>query len=301
MTSQVDSLRRFVAARGPGAAVAPRAGVAPVVVVGSGKGGSGTSVVATMLALAAASMGERVLLVDGDEFVGPLRYLLGVSPACALADLRDGAAASSVVAPVSETLDLVPGGPGSGGDRPVLGGTERRALFRRLSTLYAGYGMIVVDGGSRLDTVAAACDAGVTALVAVALTDGISLAAAYALVKSTATRIPALRAELLVNRHDGEQAARAFAQVDGATRLFLERPVRFAGAVPEDACLAAGLRAGMTLPDAVGGSPAASAVHDLAAHLVAQLHDPKHDPKHDPTRSGSRAGATTPLGAGARW
>jgi hypothetical protein len=153
--------------------------------------------------------------------------------------------------------------------------------------------MIVVDGGSRLDTVAAALDAGAACLVAVALTDGISLAAAYALVKAAAARTPTLRTELLVNRHDGDQAARAFAQVDGATRLFLERPVRYAGAVPEVACLAAGLRAGMTLQDAVGGSPAATAVHDLAAHLVSQA--------QDPTRSGSRAGAGTTQGAGARW
>jgi flagellar biosynthesis protein FlhG len=297
MTSQVDTLRRFVAGRGamtPDAA-GPRAGVAPVVVVGSGKGGSGTSVVATMLALSAASMGQRVLLVDGDEFVGPLRYLLGVAPACALADLRDGAPAASAVAPVSATLDLVPGGPGAAGaagDRPALGSAERRALFKRLSALYAGYGMIVVDGGSRLDTVAAACDAGAASLVAVALTDGISLASAYALVKAVATRAPTVAAELLVNRHDADAAAGAFAQVDAATRLFLERPLRFAGAVPEDSCLAAGLRAGMTLQDAVGGSPAATAVHELAAHLVARL--------HGPTSGGPRTGATALSGAGLR-
>jgi flagellar biosynthesis protein FlhG len=261
--------------------------------VGSGKGGSGTSVVATMLALSAASLGARVLLVDGDEFVGPLRYLLGVSPACALADLRDGAPAASVVAAVSETLDLVPGGPGAGGDRATLGAAERRALFKRLSTLYPGYGMIVVDGGSRLDTVAAACDAGAASLVAVALTDGISLAAAYALVKAVSTRTPALGAELLVNRHDGDVASAAFAHVDAATRHFLDRPMRFAGAVPEDSCLAAGLAAGMTLQDAVGGSPAATAVHDLAAQLVARL--------QDPTQSGTRAGASALQGAGPRW
>jgi MinD-like ATPase involved in chromosome partitioning or flagellar assembly len=247
-------------------------GGAPVVVVGSGKGGSGTSVVATMLALSAAGDGHRVLLVDGDEFVGPLRYLLGVSPVRALADLRDGAGAAGVVTPVSATLDLVAGGPGAAADRPATGSAERRALFKRLAALYAGYALIVVDGGSRLDTVTAACEAGAARLVAVTGTDGISLAAAYALVKAVATRSPTLAAEVLVSRQHGEAAARAFEHVDAATRHFLERPVRFAGSVPEDSCLAGALAAGMTLQDAVSGSPAAEAAHALVARLVADLH-----------------------------
>jgi len=51
------------------------------VLVASGKGGVGTSVVATLLALTAAGGDERVLLVDATESGGTLHHLFGARPA----------------------------------------------------------------------------------------------------------------------------------------------------------------------------------------------------------------------------
>ena len=65
------------------AAVRHRAGSSagvPTLLCASGRGGSGTSMVAALIAVAAAGSGTRVLLVDADDLVGPQQMLLGVTP-----------------------------------------------------------------------------------------------------------------------------------------------------------------------------------------------------------------------------
>ena len=231
MSAQLASLRQFVAGR----AGAPDAD-ARAVIVASGRGGVGTSVCATLLALTAAAQGVRTLLVDGDEHVGPLRYLLGVTPERHLADLRVGADPASLVMPLGDTLGFVPGG---AADASVsLPPAERRALLRRVATLFPAWDLVLVDAGSRLDGVTGWCsDPHAARLVAVMGVDAVSLAATYALVKAVRQRTPALPAEVLVSRHDDAAAARAFAHVEGAARQFALGDVAYAGALPDDCLL----------------------------------------------------------------
>ncbi|MBV9881219.1 MAG: hypothetical protein JO180_12020 [Gemmatirosa sp.] len=282
MSAQLDAMRSFMLTRsavGTAAAPAPRAEAGPqVVVVGSGKGGAGTSVVAALVALAAASTGRRVLLVDADEHVGPQRYLLGVAPAPAIADLRGGVDVGALPVAVSATLSLVSGGPGVTG-AAAAEPAERRALLRRVTALYPGHDLVVVDGGSRLDTVCACCDAlggSATRLLVVAGTDPVSLAAAYALMKAARggsdaapARSPAT--DVVVNRHDETAARHGFAQIEQACLEFLGAAVRLAGILPDDTCLEAALRAGMPLQDAAAGSPAAVAAQALVDGLLDDL------------------------------
>lgn len=105
--TQADALGgrpRPVAGRGPRGT--------PTLLCASGRGGSGTSLVSALLAVAAAGEGHRVVLVDADDFVGPLALLLGVSPKATWLDLRGGRlTAADVATPVSTTLTLVAGGP----------------------------------------------------------------------------------------------------------------------------------------------------------------------------------------------
>ena len=68
MNRSTDSLKEFIASSGSEDRFRPRPGV---IVVGSGKGGVGTSVIVALLGLQAMRQGEHVLLVDADEAVGP--------------------------------------------------------------------------------------------------------------------------------------------------------------------------------------------------------------------------------------
>lgn len=285
LPAQLDSLRAYVASH-PAPRDGARADAATtVVVVGSGKGGAGTSVVAALLALSVAAMGRRVLLADLDEHVGPQRWLLGATPAHGLGALRRGVAPEALLVPVSATLSLLPGGPADGADAAdaPLAPAERRALLRRAASSFAAHELVVVDAGSRLDTVRAGLETAQAAaqaadgnlavrLLVVTGSDPIALAASYALVKSVAAAdapdLPSLPVDVLASRLDDDDARRAFEHLDAAARQFLQQPLRFAGSVPDDASLAVALRAGMPLQDAAAGSPAAIAMQSVATRLA---------------------------------
>lgn len=257
LLSQADAVR----------AGASRAGHASrgvlTLLVASGRGGSGTSLVSTLMAVAAAGEGQRVLLIDGDDLVGPLAMTLGVQATASWRDLHGGRfTPADVTTPVSATLTLVAGGaPRRGGDTAPLTAAERRACLRRVSVLADGHDLVVIDCGARLDAVLAAVTphADERLLAIAAGSDPIGLAATYALCKAVHARHGALPVDVLVNRHEGSEAARCHEAIDAGARQFLGCSLRFAGAVPTDPTLDAALRAGMPFPDAAAGSPAAVA------------------------------------------
>jgi hypothetical protein len=189
---------------------------------------------------------------------------------------------------------------------------ERRALLRRVASLHAGHDLVIVDGGSRLDTVSACLEAAAPAgdagsaggadngrnarvrLLVVTGADPIGLAASYALVKAAGQRAPLVETLVLANRLDEEAAAHAFAQLDAGARHFLERPLALAGAVPDDSCLDVALRAGMLLHDAAAGSPAAVAIQPIAERLFDPHRSPR--PALSPSRDRADARDLRPVG-----
>lgn len=290
-STQLDSLRRAIgnastanppaAGRGWGMqrAAEQTPGSGPTVLVcASGRGGSGTSLVSVALALAAAGDGHQTLLVDGDELLSPHALMLGASTAMSWTTLRDGQRhASELVQAVSPTLHLVSGGPshvdiGAGAPAPAaLSTAERRACFARLHSLAAGYALLVIDAGARLDRVLAALDSAThdARLVIVAAgSDPISLASAYALLKAVGQSRPTMPCDLLANQLDDGTATRVADVLALGAEQFLARPLAFAGALPHDLALDAALRAGMSFLDAVTGSPVAVAAHDTVLRML---------------------------------
>lgn len=240
-----------------------------VLVVASGKGGTGTSLVAALLGLTAAGEGRRVLLVDGTESYGALHLMLGVVPRHPLAALRGGrAGADELLTPVADGLSLFPGGGADAPDAAPLSVAERQILFRRVAELYDGHDLVVVDAGSRLEAVLTACGGGVTRVLLVATEDQIAMAACHALLKAVDARMPGLPVDVLVNRATDRDAAEVHAHLASAAERFLARAVGFAGAVPDDPCLQGGLGAGMTVQDAAAGSPAALAARAAGLRLL---------------------------------
>jgi flagellar biosynthesis protein FlhG len=242
-----------------------------VLLVASGKGGVGTSVVSSLTAMAATERGERVLLVDATEGPGALHHLFGVRPTHSLWMLGDGRLQpDDIVVPIDDRLTLIAGGTSgaNGSARTPATDHERRSALTRVSHLFANYDLVVLDGGSRLDTIAAISELADPALLLVTSADRLSLAANYALVKSVRMRRPDVHISVLANRHGDALAEEACEFLAGACDHFLGRSIEVAGAVPDDPCLQAAVGAGMTVGDALDGSPAADAMRGILARVL---------------------------------
>lgn len=239
--------------------------------VASGKGGVGTSVIAALAALAAANRGDRVLLVDASEAGGTQHHLFGVRPTESLWMLTDKRSdPNDVLIAVEENLTLVAGGTSGAAVAPTTD-NERRAALARLAHVYPNYDTIIFDGGSRLDTISAISELADPSVLLVTSADRLALAANYALVKSVSARRDSAPISVVANRHTELLAGEACDFLIGACSHFLNRTIDVAGTVPDDPCLQAAVGAGMTVRDALDGSPAADAVRGVLHRLLPAL------------------------------
>jgi MinD-like ATPase involved in chromosome partitioning or flagellar assembly len=271
----MEGLRHFVAATGR---EHWRTDDDRVVVIGSGKGGCGTSTVAALLGIACAAEGHRTLLVDGDELVGTLHRLFGVDAPLGLGGLRSGSVApAGCVLELDGGLSVLPGGPGADASgrhhAHVLSAGERRSLFRRVAQLYRNYDVVIVDAGSRLDTVITAGAAGARRFVAVSGAGTVAIAANYALVKAIELKWPGAPLDVIANRLDDQRGRIVFDQLQEASSRFLGRALDYAGAIPEDGALLAAALSGQPLRLIADHTVAGQAARVLAQRLLVQLND----------------------------
>jgi MinD-like ATPase involved in chromosome partitioning or flagellar assembly len=241
----------------------------PTIVIGSGRGGVGKSVVAVVLADTLAANGHRVLLLDGDQNLATLHVLLRVRPRGHLADLADGSgAAESLLTPVRERLWLLPGDSGA----EALYGrglTAQARLHARLSQLSDGFDAVIVDAASGLESAVRAATLRASQLVVVTVPEPAGLAGAYALIKIAYAQACTTGIAVIVNRARADDDGRAaFHKLEVAAERFLQRPLRFLGTVPEDEVVHTTLRAGRTFPDDAAHGPAVTALRAIALGMV---------------------------------
>jgi flagellar biosynthesis protein FlhG len=231
--------------------------------VASGKGGVGTSMLATLTALSAAHGDQRVLLIDATESGGTLHHLFGIRPVRSLWMLsRPNAELRDTLVAIDETLTLIAGGTAAGATTPRTD-DERRTALTSVAQVFGAFDLIVIDGGSRLDTVSAIVDTLGPQIVLATSADRLSLAANYALVKWLRGRRADLDISVVANRHGVAVAEEACEFLIGACSHFLGRPIEIAGVVPDDPCLQAAIGAGMGVRDALEGSLAADAARGI--------------------------------------
>jgi MinD-like ATPase involved in chromosome partitioning or flagellar assembly len=239
-----------------------------VLVVASGKGGVGTSVVASLAALSAADRGDNVLLIDASEGSGSLHHLFGVRPTSSLWMLADERTQpSDVLMSIDERVTVVCGGTSGTAVTPTTD-AERRGALARLAHVYQNFDTIIVDAGSRLDTITAVSELTDPTLLLVTSADRLALAANYALVKSVSAKRGDASIAVVANRHSESLAGEACDFLIGACSHFLGRTIDVAGVIPDDPCLQAAVGAGMTVRDALDGSPAAEAMRGVVAKVL---------------------------------
>ncbi|HUF34997.1 MAG TPA: P-loop NTPase [Gemmatimonadales bacterium] len=232
--------------------VAPaRTGVmgATTLVVGSGKGGVGKSLVSIWLAAALADLDRHTLLYDAVPVLPSLDHLLGTPPARNSADiLWRGTALGQQLHRLSASLWLLPG------DADVellhsLPPDDRARLQRRLWEQFRLFDVVVIDAGPDPDSIVRSLTLGGDALVVVTTPDPPSIRESYRLIKVAVTASPVTTVEVVVNRaRSAAEGADAFAALQRTSVAVLVQELRLLGVILEDpgvATAVGGGRAGL--------------------------------------------------------
>ena len=195
--------------------------------IGSGKGGTGKTLLALHLAHAFAKESERVLLCDAD---------LGLSNTTVHLGLKDGGDLPAVVAGDCEIDDVavaVLGGSGKGGfdllSAPPGSGAFANAGVGAATTLIAklrtapNYDRVVLDLGAGVDATIMALAAAADETIVVLTPDPAALTDAYAftklLLRATRFRAPEFIVNMVANDAEARRTAEAFI---GTCRAFLK-------------------------------------------------------------------------------
>lgn len=154
-----------------------------------------------------------------------------------------------------------------------------------LPHLSGDYDLAIIDSGSMRAMVEAACATDIDSLVCLTTGDRVTAAAAHALIKTVEAASPGAAINILVNHMNEPAASAQFDELASASQRFLSRSLRYAGSVPEDECLRAGIAGGMQMLDAASGSPATAAIHRIGTRLLQEVSPAASEPHSFQRRS----------------
>jgi flagellar biosynthesis protein FlhG len=240
--------------------------------IGSGKGGTGKTLVATALAWSLAHDGERVLLCDAD---------LGLSNATVHLGLESGGDFSGVLSnrtALAQAVVPVLGGAGRRGGFDLLAAPSGSGAFANLDQSIAERLIAKLRDSKTYDRVLLDLSAGVDATtmgfagradetVLVLTPDPAALTDAYAFVKLL-LRLGEARPMSLVNMATNDAEGRRTSEALANTcQAFLKTAPEYLGAVPRDAHVLSAIRQQRLLP-ALYPQAAASRALETIAHAL---------------------------------
>jgi flagellar biosynthesis protein FlhG len=241
--------------------------------IGSGKGGTGKTLIAVSLAQALSREGERVLLCDADLGLSNAAVRLGLSACGDLPALMCG------TRPLEDCVVPVQGGAATEGGFDLVAAPSGSGALANAGALAAENLMARLRGAKKYDRVLIDLAAGVDAAVMrfasaadeallVLTPDPASLTDAYAfaklLLKLTGTRMP----RVIVNMSESEAEARRTQEAMMATcKAFLKCAPALLGHVPRDAQAQDAVRRQLPLLARLPHGPAARALIEIARGL----------------------------------
>lgn len=258
----------------------------------SGKGGVGKTHLAVSAALAAAGLGARVLLVDGDLGLANVDVLLGLPAGAGSRELLEGRARlDEVLHRGPRGVHILPAA-SARAELAALPRTEIARLAALLRRAAARFDLVLLDLGAGIGPVVLQLAALCGRAVVVATPEPTSLADAYAVVKLLhgQGRGDGPELELVVNTAGSElEALETHDHLDRLARRFLGRGLRYRGHVPRDPRVPRAVALQRAVVEAAPTSPAARAIVRLAADLLQAVKGAGRFPEEDPGENTVRA------------
>jgi flagellar biosynthesis protein FlhG len=242
-----------------------------ITAIGSGKGGTGKTLIAVSLAHALAHRGERVLLCDADLGLSNAGVQLGIKDGGNLAGLLAGKtslknAVMNVPCGPRFGFDLLAAAPGTG----TFANAGEAAAMTLIATLESAghYDRVLVDLGAGVDAAVMSFAARADETVLVLTPDPASLTDAYAFTKlmlrRTLTRTPQVLVNMALNGTEGRRIADTLL---ASAQSFLKTAPDYLGFIPFDARVVEAVRRQSPLLSAFPQSPAALAIEAIARKL----------------------------------
>jgi flagellar biosynthesis protein FlhG len=246
--------------------------------IGSGKGGTGKTLVATALASTLAERGERVLLCDADLGLSNSTVHLGLDSGGDIGGfLADRTTLDQSVVPVLGGIaerggfDLLAAPPGSGTLANIDRGTAERMVAKL--RLACAYDRVLLDLAAGVDQVTMGYAAHADETLLVLTSDPAALTDAYAFVKLLlrhGARTGVRRPLALVNMVESETEARRTRDALAKTcNAFLKTAPDYLGFVPRDPQAQAAVRQQRSLVALYPDAQATRAFRDIARKLSA--------------------------------
>jgi flagellar biosynthesis protein FlhG len=235
-----------------------------IIAIGSGKGGTGKTLITVSLAHALAHRGERVLLCDADLGLSNTSVHLGIKDCGNLADLLSGKtslknAVVHVPCGARHGFDLLAAPAGTG----TFAGVGEAAAMTMLASLEAAghYDRVLVDLGAGVDGAVMCLASRADETLLVMTPDPASLTDAYAFTKlmlrRTATRPPQVLVNMSLNGTEGRRVAETLL---ASARSFLKCEPDYLGFIPYDARVCEAVRRQSPLLSTFPQSPASLAI-----------------------------------------
>jgi len=242
---------------------------ARVISVTSGKGGVGKTNIAANMAIALATGGQRVLLLDIDMGLANADVVLGVDARVNWWHvLRGGRDIREAIVPAPGGIDLLAGGSGLSG-LTDLSEVERHRLLRDIESLRRLYNVMVLDCGAGISRSVVAFALAADLVVVVATPEPTALTDAYAMIKMLSRQNTDRSIGLVVNQAVSRtEAAHVFERLAGVAARFLRFPLADLGYVLQDEAVSVAVRNRRPVLLGQPGSRAAGCLRAVAERIA---------------------------------
>jgi flagellar biosynthesis protein FlhG len=238
------------------------------IAITGGKGGVGKTNVSVNLGVAAAEMGQRVMLLDADLGLANIDVVLGLHPEYDLSHVMRGERG------LGEVLVEGPAGmqviPGASGVQALaeLSSAEHTGLIRAFSEVAADTELLIVDTAAGISDTVLSFSRAAHEIVVVVCDEPASITDAYAIIKLLNRDYGHRRFRVLANMVRSAQEGRElYNKMCRVTDRYLDVTLGFMGAIPFDDSLRKAVRAQRPVVQAFPRSRVAQVFRNLAKKI----------------------------------